>query len=74
MCLYHFSVFFQTKIFTRVEDIPKEFITQHIKLLGKVTNVEDQGVLQVKHIPIVRLPFVAQKRGKFSETEKEGTN
>ena len=56
--------FFQTKIFRKLEDIPKEVITKHFKLLGKVTGIGEFGVLQIQHIPILemKIPLISKKQ------------
>ena len=63
--LYH--LYFQTKIFTQVKDVPKHFITSHMKLLGKVTEIGEFGILHIQHIPIVdmKVPFRPKKTGKM---------
>ncbi|XP_060563004.1 protein C3orf33-like [Ruditapes philippinarum] len=51
-----------TKIFTKVEDIPAQFLRDRVKLRGKVQQVHHDGMLSIEHIPILRLkiPFVKQ--------------
>ncbi|KAL3861426.1 hypothetical protein ACJMK2_007460 [Sinanodonta woodiana] len=41
------------KVFKRVEDIPAEFISKHVKLQGNVCRVQPFGVLHIRHIPII---------------------
>lgn len=52
-----------TKVFTRVEDIPAQFIHKKVKLRGMVKEITDEGVLSIEHIPIMRLriPFTKRK-------------
>ena len=56
--------FFQTKVFRKLEDIPKEVITKHFKLLGKVTGIGEFEVLQIQHIPIleIKIPLISKKQ------------
>ncbi|KAL5013424.1 hypothetical protein ScPMuIL_007694 [Solemya velum] len=44
-----------TKIFEHVEDIPERFFTRAIRLQGKIHNVDSQGILHTKHIPIINI-------------------
>ncbi|KAK3602418.1 hypothetical protein CHS0354_022206 [Potamilus streckersoni] len=53
------------KVFKRVEDIPAEFISKHVKLQGNVCRVQPFGVLYVRHIPIIT------SRWKYWETKEE---
>jgi hypothetical protein len=41
--------------FRYVDEIPTRFIKHHFKLRGCVKRVDDNGVLQIQHIPIVEL-------------------
>lgn len=45
-----------TRVITSAKDIPVEFIKKNIRLQGNVKSVNQYGVLQVSHIPIIRLP------------------
>ncbi|XP_045161406.2 protein C3orf33 homolog isoform X2 [Mercenaria mercenaria] len=55
---------YMTKVFTKVEDIPAQFIRKQVKLRGKVKEVNDEGILSIEHIPIwrLRVPFIRQNQ------------
>lgn len=58
---------YMTKVFTSVDEIPVSFIKRRVKLRGKVTEICDDGVLRIEHIPIVRLrvPFWSPGTGSI---------
>lgn len=45
-----------TRVITSAKDIPVEFIKNNIRLHGNVKSVNQYGVLQVSHIPIIKQP------------------
>ncbi|KAL4221617.1 hypothetical protein ACF0H5_019874 [Mactra antiquata] len=55
-----------SKVFTRVEDIPASFIKKKVRLQGKVKKINDEDVLWIEHVPVIRLPqpFTRQNKPK----------
>lgn len=43
--------------FSSVKDIPDVFISQHVKLRGKIQSVSSNCVVHIEHLPIIRSPF-----------------
>lgn len=64
-----FSVF-QSRVFTRVEDIPSSFVKKRVRLRGRVKKITDDDVLSIDHIPVIqlRLPFTKEikRTGKYA--------
>ncbi|KAH3858440.1 protein C3orf33 homolog [Dreissena polymorpha] len=48
-----------TTVFRHVSDIPEEYVQKQVRLQGQVKKVDDDGVLHVQHVPIlrIRIPF-----------------
>jgi len=46
------------KKFTSVKDVPEVFISQHVKLRGRVKSVQSDCTLQVEHLPILHNPLI----------------
>lgn len=47
-------VSFQSKKFTTIAHIPKEYLSNGVRLHGHVTEIGPDGILHVDHIPLYR--------------------
>lgn len=56
-----FFCFKQFKKFTKIEELPHNFVRNNVALQGTVRKIEERGKLYVDHHPIFQLPFTKSK-------------